>query len=195
MDTVLTFHMLRKRLDPGYYKDNEDITIDCLIGGYVHGNELSHHIPYLFAWTSQPWKTQYWAREIMNRMYRNDIRGLGGNDDCGQMLAWYVFTAMGFYPVCPGTNQYVLSAPYLPYLKLTFPNGKTFEIKASKVSDKNRYVRSVKLNGKSYDKMYITHEDILNGGMLEFTMGSSPNKKRGWRRSDKPYSLTDGLIE
>ncbi|MGP1476412.1 MAG: GH92 family glycosyl hydrolase [Phocaeicola sp.] len=185
--------LFNKPLDPIYYKDNEDITIDCLIGGYVHGNEPSHHIPYLYAWTSQPWKTQYWVREIMNKMYRNDIRGLGGNDDCGQMSAWYIFTAMGFYPVCPGTNQYVLGAPYLPYMKLDLPNGKTFEIKAPKVSDKNRYVRSVKLNGKPYDKLYIVHEDILNGGVLEFTMGSSPNKKRGLAKADKPYSLTDGL--
>lgn len=185
--------LFNKPLDPIYYKDNEDITIDCLIGGYVHGNEPSHHIPYLYAWTSQPWKTQYWVREIMNKMYRNDIRGLGGNDDCGQMSAWYIFTAMGFYPVCPGTNQYVLGAPYLPYMKLDLPNWKTFEIKAPKVSDKNRYVRSVKLNGKPYDKLYIVHEDILNGGVLEFMMGSSPNKKRGLAKADKPYSLTDGL--
>ena len=90
--------------------------------------------------TSQPWKTQYWLREILNKMYKNDINGLGGNDDCGQMSAWYLFSVMGFYPVCPGTDQYVLGAPYLPYLKLTLPNGKTLEIKAPGVSDKKRYV-------------------------------------------------------
>ena len=94
-----------------YYEDNEDITADCLVGGYVHGNEPSHHIPYLYAWTAEPWKTQLWVRTIMNRMYRSDIRGLGGNDDCGQMSAWYIFSAMGFYPVCPGSDQYVLGAP------------------------------------------------------------------------------------
>ncbi len=174
-----------------YYADNEDITAECLIGGYVHGNEPSHHIPYLYAWTSQPWKTQYWLREVMNSKYRNDIRGLGGNDDCGQMSAWYIFTALGFYPVCPGTDQYVLGAPYLPYLKLDLPNGKTFEVKAPAVSDKNRYVKEVRLNGVPYSKLYITHADILNGGTLEFVMAAKPNKKRGLKAADKPYSLTN----
>ena len=175
-----------------YYAANEDITSDCLIGGYVHGNEPSHHIPYLYAWTSQPWKTQYWVREVMNKMYKNHIRGLSGNDDCGQMSAWYLFTAMGFYPVCPGTDQYVLGAPYLPYMKLTLANGQTFEIKAPNVSDKNRYIKAVRLNGKPYTKNYITHTDLVGGGTLEFVMSSTPNKRRGLAMSDKPYSLTDG---
>jgi predicted alpha-1,2-mannosidase len=177
-------------LDKKYYEDNEDITEDCLIGGYVHGNEPSHHIPYLYAWTSQPWKTQYWVREVLNRMYRNDIRGLGGNDDCGQMSAWYLFTSMGFYPVCPGTNQYVLGAPYLPYMKIVLPNSRVLEIKAPRVSDKNRYVKVVLRNGKPYSRLYITHEELLEGGTLEFVMSSSPNKHRGLKAEDKPYSLT-----
>ncbi|MCR5710655.1 MAG: GH92 family glycosyl hydrolase [Bacteroidales bacterium] len=177
-------------LNPVYYADNEDITSDCLIGGYVHGNEPSHHVPYLYAWTSQPWKTQYWLREVMNRMYRNDIRGLGGNDDCGQMSAWYIFTAMGFYPVCPGTDQYVLGAPYLPRVVLSLPGGGTFEILAPGVSDTRRYVREVRLNGKPYGKLYITHEDILAGGTLEFIMDSKPAKRRGLKAEDKPYSLS-----
>ena len=181
-----------EELDEKYYADNEDVTAECLIGGYVHGNEPSHHIPYLFAWTSQPWKTQYWLREVMNSKYRNDIRGLGGNDDCGQMSAWYIFTALGFYPVCPGTDQYVLGAPYLPYLKLSLPNGRTFEVKAPKVSDAKRYVKAVKLNGAPLSRLYITHEEILNGGVLEFEMASKPNKRRGLSPSDKPYSLTNG---
>ena len=187
LDELFKMHLPEK-----YYEDNEDITTECLLGGYVHGNEPSHHIPYLYAWTSQPWKTQYWVREVMNKMYHNDIRGLRGNDDCGQMSAWYIFSAMGFYPVCPGTNEYVLGAPYLPSVKLTLPNGNTFEIKAKGVSDSKRYVKSVKLNGKPYSKMYITHEDILKGGVLEFIMSSTPNKKRGVAKADKPYSLTDG---
>ena len=186
LDELFAMHLPEK-----YYEANEDITSDCLIGGYVHGNEPSHHIPYLYAWTSQPWKTQYWTREVMNRMYKNHIRGLGGNDDCGQMSAWYLFTAMGFYPVCPGTDQYVLGAPYLPYIKLTLPNGNTFEIKAPGVSDSKRYVKSVRLNGKPYTKMYITHEDITRGGVMEFVMGTTPNKSRGRAHSDKPYSLTE----
>ena len=147
LDKLFSMHLPEK-----YYEKNEDITEDCLVGGYVHGNEPSHHVPYLYAWTSQPWKTQYWLREILNKMYQNDINGLGGNDDCGQMSAWYIFSVMGFYPVCPGTDQYVLGAPYLPYLKLTLPNGKVLEIKAEGVGDKNRYVRSLKWNGEAYDK-------------------------------------------
>ena len=187
LDELFAMHLPEE-----YYAANEDITSDCLIGGYVHGNEPSHHIPYLYAWTSQPWKTQYWVREVMNKMYKNHIRGLGGNDDCGQMSAWYLFGAMGFYPVCPGTDQYVLGAPYVPYLKLSLANGKSFEIKAPEVSDKNRYVKSVLLNGKPYTKTYITHADLQNGGTLEFVMSAKPNKKRGLAISDKPYSLTNG---
>lgn len=173
------------------YAENEDVTADCLIGGYVHGNEPSHHIPYLYAWTSRPWKTQYWLREVMNRMYRPEIRGLGGNDDCGQMSAWYLFGVLGFYPVCPGTDQYVLGAPYLPYVKLSLPNGKIFEIKAEGVRDNKRYVKKVLLNGKQHTKLYITHSDLLNGGSLEFIMDSKPEKRRGLKASDKPYSMTD----
>lgn len=187
LDELFAMHLPEE-----YYAANEDITSDCLIGGYVHGNEPSHHIPYLYAWTSQPWKTQYWVREVMNKMYKNHIRGLGGNDDCGQMSAWYLFTAMGFYPVCPGTDQYVLGAPYLPYMKLSLANGQSLEIKAPGVSDKNRYVKAVLLNGKPYTKTYITHEDIVGGGTLEFVMSAKPNKKRGLSSSDKPYSLTNG---
>ena len=178
-------------LDKKYYEDNEDIEEECLMGGYVHGNEPSHHIPYLYNWTSQPWKTQYWLREIMNRMYINDIDGLHGNDDCGQMSAWYIFTAMGFYPVCPGSDQYVLGAPYLPYLKLSLPNGNVLEIKAPKVSDRNRYVKKVRWNGQTYDKLYVCHKDLMQGGILEFDMSSSPNKSRGQKPESKPYSLSD----
>lgn len=185
LDSLFEMH-----LDPKYYADNEDVTEDCLIGGYVHGNEPSHHIPYLYAWTKQPWKTQYWVREIMNRMYRNDIRGLGGNDDCGQMSAWYIFTAMGFYPVCPGTDQYVIGAPYLPYMEMSLPTGKKLVIKAKGVSDRNRYVKSVKLNGKLHTNTYLTHKEIMEGGVLEFEMVSAPVKSRVVTPGNKPYSLS-----
>ncbi len=183
-------NLFAEPLDKKYYEDNEDIEEECLLGGYVHGNEPSHHVPYLYAWTSQPWKAQYWLREIMNRMYVNNIDGLHGNDDCGQMSAWYIFTAMGFYPVCPGSDQYVLGAPYVPSCKLTLPNGKQFFIKAPGVSDMNRYVKEVRLNGKPYDKLYITHKDIMAGGVLSFKMSSTPNKKR-CIKTGKPYSLSD----
>ena len=165
-------------LDPKYYEDNEDIEASCLIGGYVHGNEPSHHIPYLFQWTSEPWRGQYWLREIMERMYRPEREGLGGNDDCGQMSAWYIFSAMGFYPVCPGSGEFVLGAPFLPEITLRLKDGRTFTVKAPAVSSRNRYVRSVKLNGKPYSKRFITREDIVSGGILEFEMGSRPRKSR-----------------
>lgn len=181
LDSLFEMHLPEK-----YYADNEDITIDCLIGGYVHGNEPSHHIPYLYAWTSTPWKTQEWVRTIMNRMYRNEIRGLGGNDDCGQMSAWYIFSAMGFYPVAPGSDRYVLGAPYLPWMKVTLENGNSVEIKAPGVSDRNRYIKRVKLNGKTYSKLYICHEDLLRGCTIEFEMTDRPARKRGLAKEDKP---------
>lgn len=177
-------------LDPKYYKDNEDIEESCLIGGYVHGNEPSHHIPYLFQWTSQPWRGEYWLREIMERMYRPRRDGLGGNDDCGQMSAWYVFSAMGFYPVCPGSGEYVLGAPFLPQMTLQLEGGRSFTVKAPGVSSRNRYVRRVKLNGKPYTKRFITREDVLEGGVLEFEMGSRPVRKRVARPGELPYSLS-----
>ena len=177
-------------LEPRYYADNEDIEESCLIGGYVHGNEPSHHIPYLFQWTSEPWRGEYWLREIMERMYQPRRDGLGGNDDCGQMSAWYVFSALGFYPVCPGSGEFVLGAPFLPEMTLQLDNGNTFTILAPQVSSRNRYVRSVKLNGKRYTKRYITREDILSGGVLEFEMTSKPVKKRRPASADLPYSLS-----
>lgn len=169
-----------------YYADNEDVTEECIIGGYVHGNEPSHHIPYLYAWTSEPWKTQPRVREIMNKMYRNDIHGLGGNDDCGQMSAWHIFTAMGFYPVCPGTDQYVLGAPYLPFISLTLDNGNTLEIKADGVSDKRCYVKAVRLNGKPLNRTFVTHSELMAGGTLEFVMDTKPNRQSALTA---PYSL------
>ena len=184
LDKLFTMHLPER-----YYADNEDITEDCLVGGYVHGNEPSHHVPYLYAWTSEPWKTQQWLRTIMNRMYRNDIRGLGGNDDCGQMSAWFIFSALGFYPVCPGTDQYVLGAPYIPYADVSLPGGTHIIIKAPKVSDRNRYVRSVKVNGKPYSSLFIAHRQLTDGCVIEFEMSDKPNKERGLKEEDKPSSM------
>lgn len=188
LDSLFTMHLPEK-----YYAENEDITADCLLGGYVHGNEPSHHVPYLYAWTSQPWKTQYWMREILDRMYRNDIDGLSGNDDCGQMSAWYIFSVMGFYPVCPGSGEYVLGAPYLPYLKVSLPNGRTLEIRAEGVDDDHRYVREMKVNGERWTKNYVTVDDIMQGGVWEFRMSSTPDRRRGTKPEARPYSLTEGL--
>ncbi|MDU1891497.1 MAG: GH92 family glycosyl hydrolase [Dysgonomonas sp.] len=186
LDSLFTMH-----LPDEFFEHTEDVTREGIMGNYVHGNEPSHHIAYLYAWTSQPWKTQYWVREIMNRMYKNSIDGLCGNDDCGQMSAWYIFSAMGFYPVCPGSNEYVFGAPYVPYMKVKVGEGRYLEIKADKVSDKMRYVKSVKLNGKPYNKAYITYDDIKNGAELIFEMSSQPNKKRLYCEEDKPYSFSN----
>lgn len=176
------------------FENTEDVTREGILGMYVHGNEPSHHIPYLYMWTSQPWKTQYWTREIMDRMYRPEVDGLCGNDDCGQMSAWYVFTAMGFYPVCPGSGQYVIGAPYLPYLKVSLENGKTIEIKAPGVSSVNRYVRGVKLDGKEFTRAYFTYDDLKDGAVIEFRMGARPDKRRQFVDGDRPYSLSDEAI-
>ena len=185
IDELFQMHLPEK-----YYVDNEDITEEGLVGGYVHGNEPSHHIPYLYAWTSAPWKSQERLRTIMDQMYKNNIRGLSGNDDCGQMSAWYLFSAMGFYPVCPGSDQYVIGAPFLPYMQINLPNGKTVTIKAPGVSDQNRYIRNVRVNGRPYTKLYFTHDQLVNGATIEFDMTSKPNKSRGLKASDKPYSMT-----
>lgn len=186
LDTLFNMH-----LPDAYFAHTEDVTREGMLGGYVHGNEPAHHIIYMYNFTSEPWKAQYWVREVMNSMYRNDLDGLCGNDDCGQMSAWYIFSAMGFYPLCPGTNQLVLAAPYLPYMKLNLSNGKTFEIIAPKVNDKNRYVQSVKLNGIPYTQAFITNDDVINGGVLEFEMGAKPNKKRVFKENELPYSLSN----
>jgi predicted alpha-1,2-mannosidase len=175
-------------LPPQYFANTEDISEEGLIGNYVHGNEPSHHVPYLYQWTSAPWKTEYRTHFIMDRMYKNKPDGLCGNDDCGQMSAWYVFSSMGFYPVCPGSDQYVLGSPDATSISLHLENGKTFRVAAPKLDRKNIYVKSVTLNGEPYTKAYITHRDIMNGGELVFEMSPSPNKKKTY--SEKPYSLT-----
>lgn len=174
-----------------YFENTEDINEEGLIGNYVHGNEPSHHVPYLYAWTQQPWKSQFHIRQIMSHMYKNKPDGLCGNDDCGQMSAWYVFSSMGFYPVCPGTDQYVLGAPNAKKIVIKLENGKVFTILAPKFSDKNIYISSVKLNGKPYTKAFITHVDILDGGELLFDMSASPNKKRVFGKDEIPFSLTN----
>lgn len=188
LDSIFTMH-----LPAEFFENTEDVTEEGLMGNYVHGNEPSHHISYLYAWTSQPWKSQYWMREIMNKMYKNSIDGLCGNDDCGQMSAWYIFSCMGFYPVCPGSNEYVFGAPYVPFMKVDLGNGKQLIIKADKVSDKRRYIKSVKLNGKEYNKAYISYDDIKNGGELVYEMSTKPNKNRLFDETQKPYSLSDEL--
>ena len=157
---------------------DEDLPIFStgMIGQYAHGNEPSHHVIYLFNAIGQPWKTQKYAAEVMHELYKNTPAGLCGNEDCGQMSAWYVFSAMGFYPVDPISGKYEIGTPMYPEMKMHLANGKIFTILAPAVSKENIYIQSVKLDGKPYDKSYITHEQIMNGSIFEFEMGNKPGK-------------------
>lgn len=145
-----------------------------MIGQYAHGNEPSHHVIYLYNKVGQPWKAQQYVAEVLHELYKNDPAGLCGNEDCGQMSAWYVFSAMGFYPVDPVSGQYEIGTPLFPEVKIHLNNGKVFTILAPAASHENIYIQSVKLNGKPYDKSYITHEQIMNGDTFEFEMGNKP---------------------
>lgn len=168
--------LFSQKLEEKYFKESEDITADGMIGNYVHGNEPSHHIPYLYVFAGQPWKTQERIHQIVNTMYTNTTAGLCGNDDCGQMSAWYIFSSLGFYPVCPGSNQYVIGNPSVNKASLNLENGKQFVVTAQNLSDKNIYIQRILLNGMPLTTFVLNHEDIMNGGTLEFVMGARPKK-------------------
>ena len=157
---------------------NEELPIFStgMIGQYAHGNEPSHHVIYLYNKVRQPWKAQKYAAEVMHKLYFNAPAGLCGNDDCGQMSAWYVFSAMGFYPVNPVSGEYEIGTPLFPEMRLNLKNGKTFTVLAPNVSRENIYIQSVKVNGKPYDKSYITHQQIMDGATVEFVMGNQPGE-------------------
>jgi predicted alpha-1,2-mannosidase len=159
-----------------YFENTEDITRDGIIGNYVHGNEPSHHVAYLYNFTGQPYKTQQRVRMIIDAMYKPTPDGLGGNDDTGQMSAWYIFTALGFYPVAPGSDHYALGSPKVKEATMNLENGKTFTITTKNQSAKNVYVAKAELNGKVLDRLYLTHEEIMAGGTLLFYMSSKPAK-------------------
>lgn len=145
-----------------------------MIGQYAHGNEPSHHVIYLYNKVKQPWKTQQYAAKVMHELYTNEPGGLCGNEDCGQMSAWYVFSAMGFYPVDPISGQYEIGTPMFPRVELKLANGKTFTVSAPAVSRENIYIQSVKVNGEPYKKSYLTHDLIMSGATVEFEMGAAP---------------------
>ena len=146
------------------------------VGQYAHGNEPSHHVAYLYTCAEEPWKTQKYVAHIMNNLYNDTSSGYAGNDDCGEMSAWYIFGALGFYPVNPASGEYIIGTPMLEEATIHLPDGKTFAIKAPRKKGNEIYIRSIKLNGKKYTKNYITHQDILNGGTLEFVMSATPQK-------------------
>lgn len=164
-------------------------------GHYVHDNEPPLHYAYLFNYCGEPWKTQQWARQITESSYSTDPGGLPGNDDLGTLSSWYVFSAMGLYPVTPGTNQYQIGSPIFEKTIIQLPNGKEFTVIANNVSAQNKYIQSATLDGISYHKPWITQEDITAGKTLVFEMGSEPSKTWGSSASDRPYSMTKGMPE
>lgn len=161
------------------------------MGNYAHGNQPIQHMIYLYNYSGEPWKTQYWVRETMNRMYSAAPDGYCGDEDNGQTSAWYVFSALGFYPVCPGSNQYVLGAPLFESARINLENGKTVTIDAPANSDTNRYIGSLSLNGRVYTKNYLTHEDLTDGATLRFTMTDAPATGRGTTADAYPYSFSN----
>ena len=163
--------------------------ISGLIGQYAHGNEPSHHTTYLYAYAGQQWKTAKLVREICNTMYTDQPDGLCGNEDCGQMSAWYVLSAMGFYPVNPAAGAYVFGSPLFNEVKIGLPGEKSFKIVAENNSPENIYIQSAVLDGKPYEKSFITHKDILKGGVLTLTMGNTPNKDFGTKPENRPKSM------
>lgn len=159
------------------------------MGQFAHGNEPSHHIPYLYNW-GQPWKAQYWVREIMTRLYQPTPDGLPGDDDNGQMSAWYVFSSLGFYPCCPGTNEYVLGAPLFKKASIYLENGKVITIKAPENNEEAPYIHSLSLDGKIYTRNWINHNRLTQGCEIHFNMSAQPNIKRGTNEIDYPYSFS-----
>jgi predicted alpha-1,2-mannosidase len=159
-------------------------------GNYAHGNQPIQHMIYLYNYAGQPWKAQYWLREVMNRMYTPTADGYCGDEDNGQTSAWFVWSALGFYPVCPGSQELVLGAPLFQKVTIDLEDGKTLTISAPNNSDTNRYVNSVKINGKVSAKNYITLEQLHQGGVIEFEMSDRPNKKRGVSKQAAPYSFS-----
>lgn len=160
------------------------------MGNYAHGNQPIQHMIYLYNYAKQPWKAQYWLRQVMDRLYTPTPDGYCGDEDNGQTSAWYVFSALGFYPVCPGTDQYVLGAPLFKKATVHFENGKTFEIKAPQNSCTNLYIKDMKVNGAEYSKNYVTHSLLQNGGVVDCVMSDTPNIERGIGMEDAPYSFS-----
>lgn len=172
-----------------------DVLIDLTgsIGQYAHGNEPSHHIAYLYAYIGQQWKTARLVRHILNEFYQDRTDGIIGNEDCGQMSAWYIFSSLGFYPVFTASGQYVLGSPLFDKATINLENGKTFTVEAVGNTPENSYIQSVELNGRNYDFSFITHEDILRGGVLKISMGREPNYQFGATETGRPQTNSESV--
>lgn len=186
LDSLFNYELPEK-----YLGESEDVTKVGMIGSYVHGNEPSHHVAYLYNFAAAPWKTQERIHQIVNEMYKPKPDGLCGNDDCGQMSAWYIFSLLGFYPVAPSSNQYVIGSPCVNSAVINFENGKKLNVIVENYSEENIYIKEVFLNNKRLNRSFITHNEIINGGKLKFVMQNFPNKY--WCNEEKsyPYSLSN----
>jgi predicted alpha-1,2-mannosidase len=180
--------MFDQHVDPAQYANVEDIS--GMIGQYIHGNEPSHHLAYLYMYAGAPTKTQARLKQIVDSQYKPTPDGLVGNDDLGQMSAWLLFTSLGFYPVAPGSNQYVLGRPFVDHATLHLPNGKTLTIDTTNMSDTNAYLKDVQLNGHSLNRTYVTHEELMQGGTLHFTFSTEAEAEWSHRPLKLPYSDT-----
>jgi predicted alpha-1,2-mannosidase len=160
------------------------------MGNYAHGNQPVQHMIYLYNHAAEPWKAQYWLRRVMDQLYQPTPDGYCGDEDNGQTSAWYVFSALGFYPVCPGTDEYVLGAPLFKKATLTFENGKQMVIHAQDNSAENVYIHSLMLNGIPWTKNFVRHADLQNGGVMDYRMSNHPNHARGAAEADLPYSFS-----
>lgn len=180
--------------DESYYKSviHEIREMQIMnMGQYAHGNQPIQHMTYLYNYAGQPWKSQYWIRRVMDQLYKPTTDGYCGDEDNGQTSAWYVFSAMGFYPVCPATDQYVLGTPLFKKMTLSLENGNKVIIHAANNSNKNKYVQSLQLNGKNYDKNWVSHFDLLEGSTMNYTMSAIPNKSKGTTAKAYPYSFSN----
>ena len=185
LDSLFTFDLPEK-----YFSESEDVTKSGMIGCYDQGNEPSHHVPYMYCFAGAAWKTQERIHQIVNTMYKPGPNGLCGNDDCGQMSAWYIFSVLGFYPVAPGSNQYVIGSPCVKSAVINLENGKKFHIIVQNLSEKNIYIKGLYLNGNKIERCYITHKEIINGGELKFVMSPTPDKSWPSGPDSMPYSFT-----
>jgi len=178
------------------FNDNISENMDDVqgrLGEYWHGNEPSHHIIFLYDFAGQPWKTQELVHKIMKTQYGNQPNSLSGNDDCGQMSAWYLFNAMGFYPVCPGSNYYAFGSPALKKAVISLAGNKTFTMTAENLTEQNIYIQKVLLNGKALKSPYFSFDELKNGGELIFTMGPKPNKKWGTQVNFSELNTINGI--
>lgn len=170
------------------------VDITGLIGQYAHGNEPSHHMAYLYNFVNKPYKTQEKIHQILTELYTNTPDGISGNEDCGQMSAWYIFSSLGFYPVTPASNQYIIGNPLFKKATINLENGKQFTINATNISNTNKYIDHVLLNGEKLNHTYLTHNDIINGGMLEFVMSAKPSQWGTTEGQEPKTEITEHLI-